>query len=51
MSVNYERYKAMSEAQLQKAIDERQVTREYLGWLGITGPGKKLRDIVKEEKA
>jgi hypothetical protein len=47
MSVNYDKYSAMSEEQLQKAIDERKVTREYLAWLGIVGPGRQLREIAK----
>lgn len=46
MSVNYDKYKAMSQEQLQKAIDDRKVTVAYLNWLGITGPGKQLREIL-----
>jgi hypothetical protein len=48
MSVNYDKYKAMSPAQLQAAIDNRTVTKEYLSWLGITGGGQQLREIAKE---
>lgn len=47
MSVNYDRYKKMSPEQLQRAIDDRVVTIEYLNWLGITGPGKQLRELVE----
>jgi hypothetical protein len=50
MSFYYDKYKAMNEEQLQKAIDDRVVTVEYLGWLGISGPGKKLREILHTEK-
>tara|TARA_Y100001947_G_scaffold151873_1_gene152727 strand:+ start:215 stop:370 length:156 start_codon:yes stop_codon:yes gene_type:complete len=47
MSKNYDKYRAMSDQQLQKAIDDRKVTPEYLNWLGITGQGKCLRNIIK----
>lgn len=47
MSASYAKYSAMSEAQLQKAIADRRVTPEYLGWLGVIGPGKTLREIIK----
>ena len=47
MSTNYRKYKAMSPDQLQKAIDDRQVTPEYLNWLGIRGRGQQLRETIK----
>ena len=47
MSSNYDRYKALSPEQLQRLIDERKVTVEYLNWLGITGKGALLRSIAK----
>lgn len=47
MSVNYAKYSAMTEEQLQKAINDRKVTPEYLSWLGIIGPGKTLRELLK----
>lgn len=46
MSSNYHKYRSMSEEQLQKAIDDRRVTLQYLNWLGVTGPGKQLREMV-----
>lgn len=46
MSRSYDKYKAMTSEQLQKAITDRKVTFEYLNWLGITGPGKKFREIT-----
>jgi hypothetical protein len=49
MSVNYDKYKAMSQEQLQKAINERTVTLAYLNWLGITGPGKQLQEIAQTQ--
>lgn len=51
MSVNYTKYKSMTDDQLQKAIDNRKVTIEYLNWLGITGAGKQLRRIAQETSA
>lgn len=48
MSVNYDKYKAMTHERLQRAIDDHKVTVEYLNWLGIAGPGKMLRDTIKE---
>lgn len=45
MSFNYNKYKAMSRQQLQKAVSDRKVTVEYLIWLGILGPGKQIRGI------
>lgn len=51
MSANYKKYKAMTDEQLQAAIDKRAVTVSYLNWLGITGPGKQLSDAVKETKS
>lgn len=50
MSVNYDKYKAMTPEQLQRCIDNGDVTRQYLGWLGITGAGKTLREIAKDIK-
>ena len=47
MSVNYDKYKAMTPERLQKAIDDREVSLEYLGWLGIRGPGAQLRELLK----
>lgn len=47
MSVNYAKYKAMSDEQLQQALDTHKVSLEYLNWLGITGKGKMLREILK----
>lgn len=47
MSASYRKYSAMSEEQLQKAIEDRKVTPEYLSWLGIMGPGKTLRELLK----
>lgn len=46
MSYNYDKYKAMSPQQLQKEIDKGKVTVKYLNWLGITGPGKTLREVA-----
>jgi hypothetical protein len=51
MSANYDRYKAMNPAQLQQAIDDRRVTEEYLGWLGIAGPGAQLRKLLSAFEA
>jgi hypothetical protein len=50
MSANYDKYRAMTPEQLQKAIDERQVTIQYLNWLGIKGPGEDVRRILASEK-
>ena len=47
MSANYRKYSAMSEEQLQHALDTRKVTKEYLSWLGIIGPGKQLKEIIQ----
>jgi len=44
---NYEKYKSMSPKQLQKALDNREVTPDYLDWLGVSGKGANLRDIAK----
>lgn len=46
MSVNYQKYKAMSQEQLARAIEDRVVSVEYLNWLGISGPGARLREIA-----
>jgi len=43
LSYNYKKYRAMSEAQLQQAIDDRKVTLEYLNWLG-----KQKRDVLND---
>ena len=51
MSVNYDKYKSMTPDQLQKAIDDGTVTRAYLGWLGVIGQGRALREIVKADRA
>ena len=50
MSVNYAKYRAMTPAHLQRAIDEREVTVEYLSWLGITGKGALAREIISEHE-
>jgi hypothetical protein len=47
MSANYTKYRSMSKAQLAKAIADRKVTLEYLNWLGISGPGKELREALQ----
>ena len=46
MSHSYDKYRAMSPEQLQKAIDDRRVSVEYLTWLGIVGPGQQLREVA-----
>jgi bacterioferritin-associated ferredoxin len=45
----YDRYKAMTDEQIQKAIDDGTVSVEYLNWLGITGNGKLAREIISQE--
>jgi hypothetical protein len=50
MSVNYAKYRAMTPEQIQHAVDEGKVSWEYLNWLGISGQGKTLREIVNAEK-
>tara|TARA_R110000782_G_scaffold269050_2_gene366453 strand:+ start:627 stop:938 length:312 start_codon:yes stop_codon:yes gene_type:complete len=47
MSYYYDKYKSMSAEKLQKAIDERVVTVQYLNWLGISGQGMQLRELSK----
>lgn len=49
MSASYRKYSAMSSEQLQKSIEDRKVTPEYLSWLGILGPGKTLRNIIRND--
>jgi hypothetical protein len=49
MSKNYDKYKKKTPEQLQRAIDERIVTTEYLDWLGIVGPGAQLRNQKREQ--
>jgi hypothetical protein len=46
---SYNKWRALTPEQLQRAIDDRKVTVEYLTWLGIAGPGKQLREIIAEE--
>lgn len=50
MSYNYDRYSKMTPEQLQRAIDDRQVTVEYLNWLGVLGKGRLLKNIVKPKE-
>lgn len=47
MSYNYDKYRAMTPQQLQRAIDNREVDMGYLSWLGIKGPGEQLRAAAK----
>ena len=50
MSRNYDKYKAMSDEQLAKEVNDRKVSIEYLSWLGVTGKGALLRNIINQEK-
>lgn len=50
MSAMYEKYKKMSEEELQRLIKEGKVTLDYLNWLGIKGPGQELREIVSKKR-
>lgn len=47
----YDKWKNKTQAELEQAVANREVSWEYLNWLGITGKGAKIRSIVAEERS